>query len=81
MLAAVEKAFSTVAKSERTTRGVIHILANESLSTYALPQVLMQARIRLAEHQVLCIGRILPGSAPEYRRCQMRSGFGPRAGA
>jgi DNA-binding transcriptional LysR family regulator len=46
VLAAVEKAFIAVAEAAVEARGAVNIVANESLSTYVLPKVLAQLRMR-----------------------------------
>ncbi len=46
LLAAVEKTYAAVAEAAVSARGVVNIIANESISTYVLPQVLMTVRRR-----------------------------------
>jgi DNA-binding transcriptional LysR family regulator len=46
VLAAVEKTYAAVAETAVSARGVVNIIANESVSTYVLSQVLMTIRRR-----------------------------------
>jgi DNA-binding transcriptional LysR family regulator len=46
VLAAVDQAYVTVVKEAATARGVVNIIANESVSTYVLPHILRTMRRR-----------------------------------
>jgi DNA-binding transcriptional LysR family regulator len=70
VLAAVEKTYAAAAEAAVSARGVVNIIANESVSTYVLSQVLMTIRRRWRNTQFA----VSVAACPEVRE-------GVRAGA
>ena len=69
LLAAVEKTYAAAAEAAVSARGVVNIIANESVSTYVLSQVLMTVRRRWRNTQFA----VSVASCPEVRE-GVRSG-------
>jgi DNA-binding transcriptional LysR family regulator len=69
VLAAVEKTYAAVAEAAVSARGVVNIIANESVSTYVLSQVLMMVRRRWRNTQFA----VSVAACPEVRE-GVRSG-------
>ena len=71
VLAAVEKTYVAVARAAASARGVVNIIANESVSTYVLSRVLTTMRQRWRNTQFA----VSVASCPEVREGVMSGAF------